>query len=154
MTELAIIGAGNMAEAIVRGILKSGLLGAEQIVAADVSGARRTVFTEQLGIRSTDSNAEAVEGARRVLLSTKPQTMKAALEQLAPALTADALVISIAAGISSGFIERSLGRGISWRVIRTMPNTPMLVGEGMVGLARGAHATAADVADARQLFEA
>ena len=153
-TELAIIGAGNMAEAIARGVLSAGVVRADAVVAADVSETRRAVFADQLKVRTAASNAEAVAGARRVLLSVKPQTMKSALEELSPALPPDALVISIAAGISAGFIERTLGRAVSWRVIRTMPNTPMLVGQGMVGLSRGAHATDADVADARRLFEA
>ena len=153
-TELAIIGAGNMAEAIVRGVLRAGVLTADQMVAADVSAERRRVFESDLGVRAVESNADAGRGARRVLLSVKPQTMAAALAQLSPGLPTDALVISIAAGIGAGFIERSLGRGVDWRVVRTMPNTPMLVGEGMVGMAKGAHATAADVADARRLFEA
>lgn len=152
--ELAIIGAGNMAEAIVRGILRGGVLAADQLVAADISPERRAVFADKVGVRAVESNVEAVAGARRVLLAVKPQMMKAALEQIAPGLPHDALLVSIAAGISSGFIERSLGRGIHWRVIRTMPNTPMLMGHGMVGLARGQYATADDVADARRLFEA
>ncbi|MDB5294452.1 MAG: pyrroline-5-carboxylate reductase, partial [Phycisphaerales bacterium] len=153
-TELAIIGAGNMAEAIARGILRAKLLTPDQLVAADVSADRRAVFAGQLGVRAVESNAEAVRGAKRVLLSTKPQTMRAALDGLADALPQDAVLISIAAGISSTFIEQALGRGVNWRVIRTMPNTPMLVGQGVVGLSRGTHASAADAADARRLFEA
>lgn len=153
-TELAIVGAGNMAEAIVRGIVRAGLLRADQLLAADVSADRRALFEGRLGIRAVEANADAVRGARRVLLSVKPQTMVAALRQMASALSPDALLISIAAGIGTGFIERALGGGNKWRVVRTMPNTPMLVGEGMVGLSPGAHATPADVADARRLFEA
>ena len=153
MIELAIIGAGNMAEAIVRGILSSNVLAANQIVAADVSNDRRAIF-EQLGVKTVAGNADAVRGAKRVLLSVKPQVMKAALEQMAAALAPDVLLISIAAGISSAFIERSLGSGTRWRVIRTMPNTPMLVGQGMVGLSRGTYATPDDVRDATRLFEA
>jgi pyrroline-5-carboxylate reductase len=82
--------------------------------------------------------------------------MAAVLAGLGPALDPSALVISIAAGISTAFIERNLGTaqpGRRWRVIRTMPNTPMLVGEGMVAIARGSHALPDDVADARRLFE-
>lgn len=143
-----------MAEAIARGVLRAGVLKPDQISAADVSAERRKVFTDQLGVRAVESNADAVAGARRVLLSVKPQMMKSALEQIAPALAHDALLISIAAGTSTGFIERTLGRGIHWRVIRTMPNTPMLLGHGMVGVSRGQYATADDVADTRRLFEA
>jgi pyrroline-5-carboxylate reductase len=152
--ELAIIGAGNMAEAIARGVLDDGLFHAGSLVASDVSAERRSLFERSLGVRAVADNAEAVRGARRVLLSVKPQQMGAALEALGPALDPGALVISIAAGISTSYIERHLGRGLPWRVIRTMPNTPMLVGEGMVGMCPGAHATAEDVADARRIFEA
>jgi len=142
-----------MAEAIVRGILKAERLRPDQIVAADVAPERRAFFTENLGVATTDSGAQAVVGARRVMLAVKPQMMKAALEQIASGLSTDVLLISIAAGISTGFIERNIGRGIHWRVVRTMPNTPMLVGSGMVGIAKGAHATPEDVADTRRLFE-
>src|SRR6476646_1276266 len=151
--ELAIIGAGNMAEAIARGVLEDGLFHAGSLVAADVSAERRELFERTMGIRAVADNAGAVRGARRVLLSVKPQQMGEALAALGPALEPGALVISIAAGISTAYIERHLGRGIAWRVIRTMPNTPMLVGEGMVGLCPGAHATAEDLVDARRIFE-
>jgi pyrroline-5-carboxylate reductase len=141
-----------MAEAIVRGILRAGLLKPDEMIASDVSIDRRALFSNELGIRAVEANADAVHGARRILLSVKPQMMQTALEQMAPALPADTLLVSIAAGITSRFIEQSLGRGVNWRVIRTMPNTPMLVGEGMVGLSRGTHASAADLADAMRLF--
>src|SRR3954469_22401778 len=80
MTELAIIGAGNMAEAIVRGVLRAGLLKPEQMIAADVAVARRELFSRELDVQAVESNADAVRGARRVLLSVKPQMMQAALE--------------------------------------------------------------------------
>jgi pyrroline-5-carboxylate reductase len=150
---LAIIGAGNMAEAIARGVLEDGLFHAGSMVAADVSAERRELFQRSLGIRAVADNAEAVRGAKRVLLSVKPQQMGAVLPALGAALDPSALIISIAAGISTAYIERHLGRGVPWRVVRTMPNTPMLVGEGMVALCPGAHATAEDVADARRIFE-
>jgi pyrroline-5-carboxylate reductase len=88
-----------------------------------------------------------------VLLSVKPQQMAEMLAGLGGAMRPDCLVISIAAGISTGYIERHLGGGRAWRVVRTMPTTPMLVGEGMAALAPGKHATPADLADARRLFE-
>jgi pyrroline-5-carboxylate reductase len=75
------------------------------------------------------------------------------LPALGAAMRADCLVISVAAGISTGYIERHLGGGRAWRVVRTMPNTPMLVAEGMAAIAPGKHATPADLADARRLFE-
>jgi pyrroline-5-carboxylate reductase len=150
-TELAIIGAGVMAEAIASGIVSSDTLKPAQIVAADVSALRRDYFQLQLGIKAVERAAEAVAGAKVVLLCVKPYQMEEVLRGLGPAVDGSALVISIAAGISSAFIERTLGG--ERRVVRAMPNTPMLVGCGMVAIARGAKATAEDLAVARKLFE-
>jgi pyrroline-5-carboxylate reductase len=156
--ELGVIGAGNMAEAIVRGVVSRGVLTPAQIIAADPSPQRRELFQSQLGVRVVEENVDAARSARIVLLSVKPQQMKAALSRIGevadPAFTS---IVSIAAGISSGFIEENLSGGDTskpWRVIRTMPNTPMLVGEGIVAMAAGAHATRDDLAASRKLFEA
>jgi pyrroline-5-carboxylate reductase len=75
------------------------------------------------------------------------------LAKLAADLAPETLVISIAAGISSNFIEKHLGAAARWRVIRVMPNTPMLVGQGMAALCKGTHATSEDGAAARRIFE-
>jgi len=152
--ELGIIGAGAMAEAIARSVIASGAISKDQIVAADVSAARREVFAKQIGVRTVEKNEEAVRGARIVLLSVKPQQMKDALAAIGPVMGAQTLVVSIAAGISSAFMEKNLGDGKPWRIIRAMPNTPMLVGQGMVALARGKYASEADLAAARRIFEA
>jgi pyrroline-5-carboxylate reductase len=154
MHELAIIGAGNMAEAITRGVLRARLLSESEIVASDVSEARRSLFQNELGIRAVPENAAAVREARTVLLSVKPQQMAAVLGEIGRHAGGEALFVSIAAGVSSASIERHLGQGRDWRVVRTMPNTPMLVGEGMVAVSAGRHATAEDLARARRLFEA
>ena len=153
MYELGIIGAGNMAEAIARGVMAKNLLRADQIIAADVSPARRELFERELKIQAVEQNADVARQSRVVLLSVKPQTMADALAALAPALGEQTLVVSIAAGISTSFIEKHLGGGRRWRVVRVMPNTPMLVGEGMSGIARGANASADDMAMVRRMFE-
>jgi pyrroline-5-carboxylate reductase len=152
--ELAIIGAGNMAEAIARSVIAAGVLSGDDIVAADVSAARRELFIKQFGARAVAKNEIAVSLARTVLLSVKPQQMKDVLSAIASHMREESLIVSIAAGISSSFIEKNLGGGKPWRVIRAMPNTPMLMGQGMVALARGKNATEADVAAARKIFEA
>ena len=153
MHELAIIGAGNMAEAIARGILRAKLLSSSEMIAADVVEARRDLFQNELHVRAVPDNATAVREARAVLLSVKPQQMPAVLADLGTHARPDALFISIAAGVSSASIERHLGAGRPWRVVRTMPNTPMLVGEGMVAISAGQHATQDDLARTRRLFE-
>ncbi len=151
--ELAIIGAGNMAEAIARGVIRGKLFRPDQMIAADVSPQRRDLFG-QLGVRAVESNVDAARDARVLLLSVKPQQMADALGGIGAVLDPGALVVSIAAGITTGFIEHHLDPGRRWRVVRTMPNTPMLVGEGITALAAGAHATPDDLARARRIFEA
>ncbi|MGD0389012.1 MAG: pyrroline-5-carboxylate reductase [Tepidisphaeraceae bacterium] len=151
--ELAIIGAGVMAEAIARGIVSAGTLKPAQIVAADLSPERRELFNSTLHINAVENGAQAAAGARIVLLSVKPYQMEEVLRGLSPAMEEQSLVISIAAGISSAFIEKTLGRGKRWRVVRAMPNMPMLAGCGMVAIAPGANAGKDDLAAARKLFE-
>jgi pyrroline-5-carboxylate reductase len=151
--DLAFIGAGNMAEAIARGLISSSTLPADRMIAADVAEPRRALFENTLKIKAVTDNAEAARDAAAILLAVKPQQMADALAGLGAVITEKTLVISIAAGISTRFIETHLGLGKPWRVVRTMPNTPMLVGLGAVALAPGNFATKADVAAARKFFE-
>ncbi len=135
-------------------MVRGKVVSADQIIAADVSPARRELFLKGLGILAVETSAEVVKTKPRcLLLSVKPQQMAGALASLSEELAADTLIISIAAGISSAFIEEHLGKRSAWRVVRTMPNTPMLVGQGMVALSRGRHGTSDDIAEARRLFE-
>jgi len=150
--ELAVIGSGMIAEAIVRGVLRGKRYQPGQIVAADVSHVRRNIFRTQLRTEVTADNAEAAAQAGVVLLSVKPYQMEAALAGLGAVMRKDALVISVAAGISTAFIAKHLGGNTRWRLVRAMPNTPMLVGEGMVAIAAGAQATVDDMQLARNLF--
>ncbi len=152
--QLAILGAGNMAEAIVRGLLSRQTFGPDQIIAADPSPQRRNYFADTLGVAVVEHNVDAARDARIVLLSVKPQHAPEALRGLATAISADTLLVSIMAGVTTAKIAHHLGGDQAWRIVRSMPNTPMLVGEGMAALAPGAHATAQDLAQAKQLFEA
>lgn len=149
--ELGILGAGQMAEAIVRGILKSKLIPAERIIAADPVDQRRAVFA-QLGIAVTSDNATAAKDAGMLLLATKPYQLAEVLTALAPVIPPETLIISIAAGISTQSIETWLGK--NRKIIRTMPNTPMLIGAGAVAIAPNHAAAKEDVAAARKIFEA
>jgi pyrroline-5-carboxylate reductase len=151
--KLAIMGAGVMAEAIARGIISAGTIQPSEIIAVEISLQRRELFESQLHIQTVEIGEHAVTGAETLLLCVKPFQMEHARRELSPGLDEKTLVISIAAGISSSFIEKTLGGGKRWRVIRAMPNTPMLVGCGMVAIAAGANATKEDLAEARKLFE-
>src|SRR4051812_31746260 len=101
--ELGIIGAGNMAEAIARGVIAKRVLGPHQIIAADVSPQRRELFEKQLGIKAVEDNLAAAREANVILLSVKPQHMAAALAGLGGVLSEKNLIVSIAAGIGSAF---------------------------------------------------
>jgi pyrroline-5-carboxylate reductase len=151
--ELAILGAGNMAEAIARGLIGAGVYAPLHLIAADVSPQRRELFWRTLGIQAVESSAEAARQAPILLLSVKPQNMKELLESIRAVIADDVLVVSIAAGVSTRFIEQQLAP-TPVRVIRTMPNTPMLVGEGVVAMAGGSRATQRDLQAARRLFAA
>jgi pyrroline-5-carboxylate reductase len=148
---LAIIGAGNMAEAIARGIVSGRVFSAQQLIAADVSPERRELFQKSLSIPAVASAGQAASQAPIVLLSVKPQVMKGVLAELKQVIRDDALIISIAAGISAKFIAENLSPR-PCRIIRTMPNTPMLVGEGMVAMSPGPRATQQDLETARKIF--
>ena len=147
--KLALLGAGNMAEALFRGALRAGLFQPWQATAADPSPERRELFRE-MGAGVTASNREAAGEAGLIILAVKPQQLGGVLAEIGD-LAASKLVVSIVAGAPSAKIASALAGA---RVIRTMPNTPLLVGMGATGMAAGPCATAADMDLARSLFEA
>jgi len=149
---IAFLGAGNMAEALVKGLLRAGVATPDEILCTDRRHERGPELQKRYGVRFTTSNVEAVKAAGVVVLSVKPQVMDKLLEEIGPALDASKLVISIAAGVPLAAIERKVGHGV--RIIRTMPNTPALVGAGATALSAGEHATEADLVQAKALFDA
>src|SRR5512147_1167593 len=149
---IAFLGAGNMAEALVKGLLRAGVAAPQEILCSDRRTERGPELQKAYGVRFTPSNVAAVREAGIVVLSVKPQVMNKLLSEIAPALDQTKLVISIAAGVPLPAIERRVGHGI--RIVRTMPNTPALVGAGATALAAGEHATEADMAQAKALFDA
>jgi pyrroline-5-carboxylate reductase len=151
--ELGFLGAGNMAEAICRGLLAKGVVPAGGILASDPAEPRRSLFADRLEVAVTTDNAELARRCPRIVLAVKPQHMADALEPLKGQLTADHLLISVAAGIGTGWVEQVFA-GTAVRVVRVMPNTPMLVGAGMSALCAGRHATGPDLAYAESLFAA
>ena len=151
MTTLAVIGAGVMGEALVSGLVKAGW-SADSITAADRREFRRQETAQAHGVKTAAGNAEAVAGADTVVLVVKPQDVGEVLPEIAPALAPGALVVSLCAGISTAQIESHLPEGVA--VVRVMPNTPALVGEGMAAVSAGAHAGPDDVAHATELMSA
>lgn len=149
---IGFLGTGNMAEALIKGILGAGLVAPQDILGSEPRKQRCTEITQRYGVRMTTSNVEVVEATDLVFLSVKPQIIDQVCTEIAPKLRPDALVISVAAGTPTDAIEARLPKGT--RVVRTMPNTPALVGAGATAIAPGAHALEADVELARTLFSA
>ncbi len=144
--QLGIIGAGNMAEALVRGVLAAGLIPAGKIVACDPDAARRQVFAE-LGVRVSADNRAATACAW-VVLAIKPQVVAAVVKEAG--FISGTLLVSLLAGITTRRLAALLPAGV--RIVRVMPNTPMLVNAGAAGVARGPRATEDDLHDVLSLF--
>jgi pyrroline-5-carboxylate reductase len=149
--QLALIGAGNMAEAIARGVLSAGLIPKQKIIASDPVEGRRKVFVDQLGITAVDDNPRAAGSAETILLAVKPQHMRDVIGGLAPSVRADRRIVSIMAGVSTATIE-GMFPNIKARVVRVMPNLPMAVKAGMSALAGGRFAEPADLEHAAAIF--
>ncbi len=153
---VGFIGGGNMAAALLKGLLEPGDDGGgvspESIVVCEPLAARRRVLKRRFGVRVTADLAQLAEAAQTVVLAVKPQVMDEVLSGLSPLLGRGKLVISIAAGVRLSRMEKALGPGV--RTIRVMPNTPCLLGSGMSVLCAGATARRKDLAVARAMFEA
>jgi len=147
---LGLIGAGNMAEALVRGAMAAGIVEPGQIIASDPDPRRRELFAS-LGIVLADDNLEAAGAVGTVVLAVKPQMLESVLRQLAGRVDSK-LVVSIVAGATSARISKALGPGA--RVVRTMPNTPLLVDMGATAIAPGPGANSRDLTLVRALFGA
>ena len=150
--DVGVIGAGNMGEALIRGVLKAGLVTPERVHAWDTSPQRLARASETLGVQPAQDNRDVVSRSVVVILAVKPQSMADVLEGIASVSSPEHLFISIAAGIAAQFVEGRLCEEA--RVVRVMPNTPALVGEGMAAVAGGRHASEADVALAQTILGA
>jgi pyrroline-5-carboxylate reductase len=149
---IGVIGTGNMGEILIRGLLGSGHVNKEQIVATEPTEERRASIAAAYGIRFLDSNLALAEAADIVVLAVKPQNVDAVLEELAHGSHEGHLFISIAAGVTTDRIAAKL-HGQS-RVVRVMPNAPALVQTGAAGLCPGKNCREEDLLRARMIFDA
>lgn len=149
--KVAFIGAGNMASALIRGLIHAGACRPDEVMATDVRADQLERLVREHGIACSKDNREATQWADVVVLATKPQIFDVVLGDVATGVRPETLVISIAAGVPLSAIEARMPPRT--RVIRTMPNTPALVGVGATALAAGEHATDEDVAVAKRIFE-
>ena len=149
-SKVVFIGAGNMTEAIVSGMVAADFCAPEKIVLTDIRLNRLGDLEDEYGV-STSADNSVVENAEIVVLAVKPQVMADVLKEIAPVLREETLLISIAAGISCAKIEAELEG--ERRVVRVMPNTPALIGQGAAAIAAGAYADEADLEVAETILQ-
>jgi len=145
---VAVLGAGVMGETLLSGLLRSGRQAGDLLV-AERRPERAAELAERYGVEVLD-NASAAAKADTLVLVVKPQDMGALLDEIAPHVRPGALVVSLAAGITTAFIEARLADGVP--VVRVMPNTPALVDEGMAALSPGSHCDEPHLAEAEALL--
>jgi pyrroline-5-carboxylate reductase len=150
--KIGFIGAGNMGEALIRGLVNANVVPPEMIWASDVRLERLKDLDRTYGIQLAPSNREAAQQTDVVVMAVKPQIMAAVLREIAPALTRKKLMISIAAGVSTARIRAVLGKDV--RLIRVMPNTPALVLEGATAIAKAEGLEPGDLEVAGEIFSA
>lgn len=148
---IAILGAGNMGGAILKGLLDAGRCQAGDLHLTDLDTARLTQFKKRFHVATGTRNEVAARGAEVIVLCVKPQQMGEVLEEITGAVGPRQTVISVAAGVRTHVIEKALGRV---PVVRVMPNTPALIRAGALVYCRGRFATARDERRARTLLSA
>ena len=147
---LGFLGFGNMGSAILEGLVSQQVWPADRAIIFDPSEDRQAQGAK-LGVRVAPTAREAAAASDVLVMAVKPQTMQEVLADIKDSIKPGTLLVSIAAGISSGFYESRLGSGV--RVVRVMPNTPCLARAGATGIAPGAHSTPEDAALVKALFE-
>ena len=149
---IGFLGAGKMAEALIKGLIASGTVSAGQLVASERNPERAEHMAELYEIKVFSKSFEVASASDVVIIAVKPQEMEPLLKEVGRDLTGDKLLISIAAGKTTGRIKELLGRSVP--IVRVMPNTPALVGEGAIGLYAAPGVSDNEVRVARAIFEA
>ncbi|MCX5781227.1 MAG: pyrroline-5-carboxylate reductase [Elusimicrobia bacterium] len=147
---ITFIGAGNMAEALISGFLKKNIVPRNCLTAFDIKGKRLIYLKKKYEIRTEKKNEKALRNADIIFLAVKPQQIKDVLTEISVFIKKSQLIISLAAGVTTKFIEKYLKKGTP--VVRSMPNMPALVGEGATGICKGAWAKNNHLEIAEKLF--
>ena len=149
--KIGLIGCGRMGSALIGGIAKSDITAPADITVYDLNADSVTTLVQDSGVSAASNNLDLIRKSQTILLAVKPQYIGDVLREIAPAITKDHLLISIAAGVTMEKMEAACPAGT--RIIRAMPNTPALIGLGATGIAPGSHATEQDLKVARELLE-
>ncbi|HEY3930220.1 MAG TPA: pyrroline-5-carboxylate reductase [Candidatus Koribacter sp.] len=148
--KVAIIGLGKIGTILLQAMLRERLLSPQKVYATVTRQEKAATLAKELGIHAGTDNAAAVRDADIVLLAVKPQTVGAVLTGLRDTLRKDQLLISVAASVPTAYMEERLASKVP--IVRAMPNTPSLLGAGMTGICKGAHATAGHLELAQTMF--
>ncbi|OCL27965.1 pyrroline-5-carboxylate reductase [Orenia metallireducens] len=149
--KIGFIGAGAMAEALIKGLIKSELFKSNQIYISDIREERLKDLKERYALETTTDNQEIVERVDYLILAVKPKIIPIVLDKVGKNISKSQKLFSIAAGINTMMIEKHLREKVS--VIRLMPNTPALIGEGAIAYCLGAFAQDEDKNLVNQIFE-
>ena len=149
--KLGFIGTGNMAGAIMGGVIKSNVFKPEEIIGADLFAPGREKVKELYGINVTDSNKEVIEKSEVVIFSVKPQFYADVIAEIKDIVKPEQLIITIAPGKTLTWLADQFGKAV--KITRTMPNTPAMVGEGMTAVCPNEHLTEDEIAYVKSLLE-
>ena len=154
--KIGFIGGGNMAEAMIKGLLSASFIEAKNVFVSEPSEAKRDTLHAEYKIKVSADNRELVKKCDIIILAVKPQIVQKVLRDIASLVGRDKLVISIAAGVPIAIMDDVLrgGKNKKFSIVRTMPNTPALVQEGVTAIASGEHVRKIDVKIAHRIFEA
>ena len=151
-SKIGFLGGGAMGEALIAGLLRQGLVEASAITASDIEGARLDYLQQKYGINTTKDNVAVAKGVDIIVLAVKPFVMDALLAEISPVVKPSQTLVSIAAGITIFQMERAIKDAVP--VVRAIPNTPCLIGEGATALSPGRYAQEEHLAKALAIFKA
>lgn len=154
--KLGFIGGGNMAEAMIKGLISASFVESKNIFVSDVVPERLEFLHSKYKVKTLADNRELVEKSDILILAVKPQVVKKVMENVRDLIDAKKLLVSVAAGVPIATIHAVLkaGQDRKYNIVRTMPNTPALVQEGVTAIAAGVNVSKVDIQIAHRLFEA
>jgi len=149
--KICVLGAGNMGEALIKGMLSGGLYTRKEIIASDISEDRLAHIHSTCGIETTKDNAAASASSKFIMVAVKPAAVKVLIEEISPALDRSKVIISIAAGVPMGRIRQWLKKEVP--IVRVMPNIAILAMEGATAIAPGPGVTDRDREAVKKIFD-
>lgn len=152
MSKIGFIGAGNMAEALIRGLITSGLYNRKDILISDISKQRESLISNNYSVTRCKKNSELAEKSDIIVLSVKPNNIGSVVKEISSVISARNILISIAAGIPTSSIKKALQKNV--KLVRVMPNTPALVLEGASALFFSDRMSNVDKKKVKKIFDA